>query len=1249
MHISSCRVYYLIPVFLLIIKCINGQTTSFSRNSNRVESLSIETTTTFMSNDTYNSIGNNNYERTNNTLINSKSNVANNGNPAFSNILTNETTIESTFLTVTHIETYTTSPLKTCDFNRSNDIVVKNRTSSMFTALITYNNCSSINSSELFVFVSESVVENCFVTEDIPHNMDDTIINVTCENIMNKAGRDWTFNIGSKFFHNQIIFNEIFIVTLEPLSLNTSTYIDVMIDKNLTSALIFIPNCADISDIEYLIFRCSDSNGTLSENCTYTCSNIQFGSIYNLSLVRLPIPIADEDKNFFPEENLYKEFQTNLDKVTNFTFKDDYQDRKTAQIYFNHPRGNFDEIYLNCSTQDQHCSNNISILTNTTGNCSECDSITISPIIRGVSYQCQAITIKENFINVTSDQFSFRTDLEPVLYEKEGEKWFSNTTKFVFNVTQQSDFDRLESICITENNIYPCQNLAKEHNQCITTLENDGNLGCNYQCYFITKKSNYSNKFSKNFTMDIFPPTPNLSLNSKTSRSITVKWAISQPAYVECFELLLNQTQSVNLSKTTFSYTWKELLPNRQYKFRLLLNSKHIRSSQRLFVKTLEDAPEKPTDDDTINKILPIDNDTQSQSEQYVIEIDPSLFSNDNGIIYYYRIYIRQDLRKNTSEPDLIGTYYAALKNNSIDYLAFNITISPPNNSFLTDDNKLRLIIGNDTCRNDSNENIPCNGKLKADTTYKIIVNACTKVGCSSALSKSFQTKIQIQPQNSSKAIIWFIIIPILVVLIVAIFITWQRKHIKSLYLEIINSDRQSSISSDSSNESVPLNSISKTMRPKLLIEYLHINQEVENEIYDEFKELERISPQYHKSDYDPKLAVYDRYKNIPARGTWEQTAVCLTGQHRSHDYINANKITSFDKKRTYIACQGPLEDTCQDFWDMIIQYKSKCYSYFPNGKGEQLKFLNIIVKVNHIENYSHTNLEIRHLSIRHYDVKHDVIHYYYTGWSDFSVIEATKLLALIERVNKHGSSPSSVCNRTTNSLLPTPIVVHCSAGVGRTGTYLTVDTIVRLLDRPDNELMTYELDVMGIVYQLRHQRVKMVQTKEQYLLIYRCVEQHLKQTNRLDVVLQESPIYVNFGDLPSKLTSNNYMNISIVNDVKINRSNIDPPRCDVNSENERLSSERSNTILHVYNHQDRSYTKTRRPTRDSLQNNYYPKIEHDNKNDHPQPRLPPRRKYTEQTRTSLSQFKESRHVIFACVDSPHIYGAYLLCGHCGF
>jgi len=193
-----------------------------------------------------------------------------------------------------------------CSSDESNGINVINRTSSSFIALITYN-CSSINSSELFVFSNETELDNCMLAEGFLNNT----INVTCNNIPNNAGRNWTFTLAAKSFQSQIILNETFIITLKPLSLHTSTNINITVEDNLTSAFVYIPNCLDITYPEYLVFRCNSSdlsNNTLSDNCTYTCLDLNPGSIYEASLVQLPIPIADKGEhgsnNTFEQVNL---------------------------------------------------------------------------------------------------------------------------------------------------------------------------------------------------------------------------------------------------------------------------------------------------------------------------------------------------------------------------------------------------------------------------------------------------------------------------------------------------------------------------------------------------------------------------------------------------------------------------------------------------------------------------------------------------------------------------------------------------------------------------------------------------------------------------------------------------------------------------------------------------------------------------------------------------------------------------------
>ncbi|CAF4985317.1 unnamed protein product, partial [Rotaria socialis] len=86
-------------------------------------------------------------------------------------------------------------------------------------------------------------------------------------------------------------------------------------------------------------------------------------------------------------------------------------------------------------------------------------------------------------------------------------------------------------------------------------------------------------------------------------------------------------------------------------------------------------------------------------------------------------------------------------------------------------------------------------------------------------------------------------------------------------------------------------------------------------------------------------------------------------------------------------------------------------------------------------------------------------------------------------------------------------------SGTGRTGTYIAVDIIIHLLDQSNEQLATMNLDVMGIVNQLKHDRVKLVQTKEQYLLIHICVEEYLKRKKQFDPIPTETNEYETIRD----------------------------------------------------------------------------------------------------------------------------------------
>ncbi|CAF3662355.1 unnamed protein product [Rotaria sp. Silwood1] len=183
---------------------------------------------------------------------------------------------------------------KTCDLVQSNPIKVLSRTSTKFVCHITYN-CFINNSYSLAVFHNDSIVSK-FKVKPVSRDKDKTIVEVTCENITDNAGRKWAFVFGSKGGYDQTIKNQTFVITLEPLPLKNLLSFDGALNDDLTSATIFVPGCEQVTEAtSFLTFHCSnDDNGNrfLSDKCTFMCP-VTSDSVYNMTLVRLPIPIYD--------------------------------------------------------------------------------------------------------------------------------------------------------------------------------------------------------------------------------------------------------------------------------------------------------------------------------------------------------------------------------------------------------------------------------------------------------------------------------------------------------------------------------------------------------------------------------------------------------------------------------------------------------------------------------------------------------------------------------------------------------------------------------------------------------------------------------------------------------------------------------------------------------------------------------------------------------------------------------------------
>ncbi|EGW33905.1 uncharacterized protein SPAPADRAFT_54170 [Spathaspora passalidarum NRRL Y-27907] len=273
-----------------------------------------------------------------------------------------------------------------------------------------------------------------------------------------------------------------------------------------------------------------------------------------------------------------------------------------------------------------------------------------------------------------------------------------------------------------------------------------------------------------------------------------------------------------------------------------------------------------------------------------------------------------------------------------------------------------------------------------------------------------------------------------------------------------------------------------------------------------------------------------NRYSNV---FPWNETRVVLPVKDDKEfsDYINASRIKlslsdegAFDE---YIACQGPLESTYNHFWSMCFNESEvqnndtvvivmvtpltengvvKCARYWPelnqtwdfstDNIEDGINVPNLVI-TNKSETFdSNEDFIITELELKSNDKIKTVYHYYYFKWVD------AKVPPSIEPLFKISQDISSI--RSTMETPPVPIV-HCSAGVGRSGTFIAFDHLFgRNLDEFIDlvrKKQPYQYDIVyKTVYQLRSQRMMMVQTIHQYNFLYEVAKMVFNENvNRLD------------------------------------------------------------------------------------------------------------------------------------------------------
>lgn len=271
-----------------------------------------------------------------------------------------------------------------------------------------------------------------------------------------------------------------------------------------------------------------------------------------------------------------------------------------------------------------------------------------------------------------------------------------------------------------------------------------------------------------------------------------------------------------------------------------------------------------------------------------------------------------------------------------------------------------------------------------------------------------------------------------------------------------------------------------------------------------------------------------NRYSNV---FPYDRTRVPLPVQDATtySDYINASYINirlpqSENTGIRYIATQGPLPHTIHHFWAMCFNESEKqgndvviiamltptvesdmvkCSQYWPRDDDPEFDFTELLLEdgstlkllsLKHMssEYNERGQFHCNKLQLRQGSKTKTVYHLYYKGWADTRVPPSLAPLLEMSRVI------SQLQATTTTGSHPIPIV-HCSAGVGRTGTFMVLDTLLHMDNFHDIGLVRegeHHYDpIFDLVDQLRNNRMMMVQTVHQYRFLYQAARDFFRAT----------------------------------------------------------------------------------------------------------------------------------------------------------
>ncbi|XP_046666590.1 tyrosine-protein phosphatase 10D-like [Homalodisca vitripennis] len=488
--------------------------------------------------------------------------------------------------------------------------------------------------------------------------------------------------------------------------------------------------------------------------------------------------------------------------------------------------------------------------------------------------------------------------------------------------------------------------------------------------------------------------------------------------------------------------------------------------------------PRIPAEPDEVKfKSLP---PVESSSRSAVVTIHRDTFPNTEGTVRYFAILVAESFPHGPSHGWLTNGTQSTLNTwaksrQSRPTPPYQARPPWPNPFQSSSLEEVEVEVGSQKC-SETDYATYCDGPLESGTAYELRIRAFTATGYRDSQSIKFQTEY---PTSPFAIVVILIILAIAIITSVVSFIVWRRWS----YEEHITVIRKKSKRKE--NETSDL---CESLTIEQFLQHAENVLSSPGQLKTEFNILENennVYPQIIAKLEHNKTK--NRYGNI---FPYDETRVILEGDE-INDYINASHVKLQEAKSVnYIACQAPKATSCGDFWKMIFQFrvniivmlcmpvekeKEKCFIYYPSPT-EVVMYDDIAIACRKEEEFS--SYIVRHIVADKGGVTLEVKQFHFIGWPDFKVPESpdvmVKFVNAVQQVSKGKEHY---------------MVVHCSAGVGRTGTFIALDALMRLIRQKWN----CSFNIFDVVHKMRQQRCKMVQTEGQYRYIYECMKYALE------------------------------------------------------------------------------------------------------------------------------------------------------------